>query len=202
MQESSRMHPNISRLARTLIIAAVAGATACAPLGGWGDILLPGGNTMSGEIRSVDTRWNRIDVRQDYGRDQRLRYDNRTRVHDGMRTYPVSTLRRGDRVRVRVTQDRNGTVWADRIELRADARSRDGRSGRVERVDGRVLQIDTRRGYFVIDRGLFTTTTVFMPSRPRRDDLRRFERLQRGDRVRAEVRLVGRTGQAELVRFR
>src|SRR5690606_7445660 len=103
-----------ARLPRTMAVAAVAVAVACAPLGGWGDILTPGGSAISGEIRSIDTRRGRIDLRQDYGRDQRLRYDNRTRVHDGLRTRPVASLRRGDRVNVHVTRDRNGTYRAER----------------------------------------------------------------------------------------
>jgi hypothetical protein len=43
---------------------------------------------------------------------------------------------------------------------------------------------------------------VYVPRDARRDDVRRFERLRRGERVRVEVRSRGRGDQAELVRFR
>jgi hypothetical protein len=44
--------------------------------------------------------------------------------------------------------------------------------------------------------------TVHMPRNARRDDIRRFERLRRGERVRVDVRSGGNHNTAEFVRFR
>ncbi|HEX6134227.1 MAG TPA: hypothetical protein VFZ24_09690, partial [Longimicrobiales bacterium] len=131
-------------------------------------------------------------------------YDDRTRVIYGQRQYPVSSLERGDQVQIRVEYDRNNTAWADRIEVRDSRRSeRDGdwSNARVQRLDGRVYQVDTRRGYFTLDGTYGRSLVVYVPRSLRREDARRFERLRRGDRVRIEVRSRGRD-QAELVRFR
>jgi hypothetical protein len=181
---------------------------ACAPLGGLGDVI-GGGSTVSGEVRSIDTRRGRIQVREQYGRDQTVRFDNRTRVVYQNRQYPVTSLERGDQVQMRVEYDRNNTAWADRIEVRSSARRSDrdrNRGGawpsRVERLDGRVQGIDGRRGYFTMTQNRGSRVVVYMPRNARRDDIRRFERLRRGDRVRVEVRSRGRSNQAELVRFR
>lgn len=193
-------------------VALAAAITSCAPLGGLGglgDVF--GGDSMYGEIRSVDTRRGRIQLREQQGRDRTVRYDNRTRVVYRDRQYPVSSLDRGDQVQVRVEYDRNNTAWAERIDLRSSARAgdRDDRrtdrrgdvwSDRVQRLDGRVQGVDTRRGYFTVTQGN-SRVTVYMPRNARREDIRRFERLRRGERVRADVRAVSRN-QAQLVRFR
>jgi hypothetical protein len=191
------------------LAAAVTSCTQLGGLGGLGDVF--GGDSLYGEIRSVDTRRGRIQLREQYGRDHTVRYDNRTRVVYRNRQYPVSTLDRGDQVQVRVEYDRNNNAWADRIDLRSSARAgdrdrRDDRPGdvwsnRVQRVDGRVQSVDTRRGYFTMTQN-DSRVTVYMPRNARREDIRRFERLRRGERVRADVRSVGSRNQAELVRFR
>jgi hypothetical protein len=199
-----------------LTLALMAGVTSCAPLGnlgGLGDVF--GGNSVYGEVRSVDTRRGRIQLREQQGRDYTVRYDNRTRVVYQNRQYPVSALERGDQVQVSIQYDRNDDPWAERIDLRSSARSndrdRDRRdddrdrddvwSDRVQRLDGRVQSIDTRRGYFTMTQNNYRVT-VYMPRDARREDIRRFERLRRGERVRADVRNRGSQNQAELVRFR
>lgn len=199
-QTSTARTASGARMALAMVFAASAAAAACGAVG-VGDVVVPGRSTLSGEVRSVDTRRNSINIRQDRGREQRVRYDSRTRLYAGQRQYPVSALNRGDRVYMQVSHDRSGTTWADRIELRSTSRPRASASGRVERVDGRVRSIDHRRGHFTIERNR-ANTVIYMPARARSADLRRFDRLRRGDRVRADVRYTGRGNQAELVRFR
>jgi hypothetical protein len=185
------------------MILAVAGvmltASACAPLD---QVLIPQGrnSVLVGEVRSIDARRGRIGVREEHGRTVTLRLDNRTPVLMGNRQYPVSTLRRGDLVRVRVSYDRGGAPWAERIDVRSSTADRRV-SARIERIDGRVTGIDSRRGYFTVDQGRRSTVVVYVPNRLSSGDARRFDRLRRGDRVRAEVMLTGRD-RAELVRFR
>jgi hypothetical protein len=103
-------------------------------------------------------------------------------------------------VRVRVSYDRGGAPWAERIDVRNSTADRRV-SARIERIDGRVTGIDSRRGYFTVDQGRRSTVVVYVPNRLSSGDARRFDRLRRGDRVRAEVMLTGRD-RAELVRFR
>jgi len=167
-----------------------------------------GGSTLQGEIRSVDERRGRLQIRDDRDdRTETVYYDDRTRVIYGNREYSVTSLERGDYVRVRVDQDRDGNTYAQVIEVSESARD-DGRyddddryNGRTVQLDGTIRQIDTRRYVFTIDDRDDDTYLVYVSSRANRDDVRRFERLRRGDRARAEVRIVSR-GQAELIRFR
>ncbi|HEX6133877.1 MAG TPA: hypothetical protein VFZ24_07935, partial [Longimicrobiales bacterium] len=112
-----RMRRAALRPLAAVAMLAMAGA-ACAPLGGLGDVLGGTGDSLYGEIRSVDARRGRIQLREQYGRDYTVRYDDRTRVIYGQRQYPVSSLERGDQVQIRVEYDRNNTAWADRIEVR------------------------------------------------------------------------------------
>jgi hypothetical protein len=195
------------RLAAALA-ATVLSSSACANVGtvledvaGSG---LGGGPTLSGEVRSVDTRRGRLQIRDEYERrTETVRYDSRTRVVYGNREYPVSSLERGDYVRVRVDYDRDGNAWADRIEVRGSGRDdRDDRNniGRTVRLDGTVRQVDQRRNLFTVEERQ-DVYVVYVPSRASRNDVRRFEDLRRGDRARADVRVVAR-GQAELIRFR
>jgi hypothetical protein len=179
---------------------------ACAPLDGvLGDVGgYPDGRSsqIAGEVRSVDARRGQLQVRDDRSRrNVTLRYDNRTRVTYGRQQYPASALERGDVVRVAVSYDRSGSAWADRVEVRSAARPGRTTAGRVQRVDGAVRAVDTRRGYFALDQNRAGTIVVYMPQRASSNDARRFERLRRGDRVSVEVRPIG-NNQAELVRFR
>jgi hypothetical protein len=183
-------------------------AAGCAQLVALEDVGVgaPRGATLTGEIRSVDTRRGRIAVRDSYnGHQQTLRVDRRTQVVYRQRSYPVTALERGDVVRVRVHRDRDGQRWADRIDVRESVRDRRNPGGwgaaRVERVDGTVGRVEPRRGYFTVLVARNQTLTVLVPGRVGRDDARRLERLRRGERVRLEVRFLGRD-QAELVRFR
>lgn len=202
-------------------------APACAPLSAMDDVIggTTGTSTVYGEVRSVDTRRARIQVREQYGRDYTVQYDSRTQVTYGNRRYPVSALERGDIVSMRVTRDRNNRLHADRIDVREsrttrssrdddwygrdrrddDRRDRrDDRAGRtvIERYDGIVRTVDTRRGYFTLDRSRGASLVVHVPRNVDREEVRRFERLRRNQRVRVEVRLYGRSNQAELIRFR
>ncbi len=194
------------RLPLVLALAAMlplAGA-ACAPLGAYpGEVVLPSARVshVSGEIRSVDTRRHRIQIREHGGRTITVQYDGRTRVVYRDRHYPVAALERGDLVHARVLHDRGGHAFAERIEVRASARDSRVVVGRVERIDGVVGRVDRRNGYFVLERTRWGDILVGVPRSIRREDERRFERLRRGDRVRVEVRAVGRD-RFELARFR
>jgi hypothetical protein len=190
------------RLAAAALL--IASLTACAqfdvPLG---DVGLPRGNTavVHGEVRSVDTRSGRIQVRQDGGGNRTIRYDRETNVVHRNQRYPVSALERGDRVAVRLVFDRRGEPVADRIEVRESARDRGvGRAGRSERVEGRVSWVDNRSGSFGLDLRR-SSITVHSPRNLSRSDRQRLDRLRRGSDVRVEVRPLGRN-QYELVRFR
>jgi hypothetical protein len=181
------------------VAAVMLTASACAPLD---QVMIPQGrdNVLVGEVRSLDARRGRLDVREERGRMMTVRLDNRTPVLSGSRRHPVSSLRRGDLVRIRVSYDRSGTPWAERIDVRHSTADRRV-AARIERIDGRVTGIDNRRGYFTVDQGRRSTVVVYVPNRLSSGDARRFDRLRRGDRVRAEVMVTGRD-RAELVRFR
>lgn len=199
MKPSAKGAPFAVTLA-TLLVATVA---SCTPLDAvLGDAGIPNGRSsiVSGEVRSIDSRRGRIEVRDDRGRNQRVHYDGRTRVTYQRRQYPVSQLRRGDYVHMQVVYDRSGALWADRIDVRQSTLARGGTT-RIVRLDGTVGAVDSRRGYFALQRTRSSSVVVHVPSRISRDNARRFQRLRRGDRVRVEVRDLNRN-QAELVRFR
>jgi hypothetical protein len=191
-----------------VILALTAGlllAPACAPLGAMDGVVLGGGGRNSsfveGEVRSVDARRSRMELRDHRNRGYTVHFDRRTQVIYRQRQYPVQALERGDVVRVRLVRDRNGALWADRVDVWQSVRERGVAYGRTERVSGTVSRVDHRRGHFTMQSGRNQVLVVHVPSRLTREDARRFERLRRGDRVRVEIRPVGR-GAAEFVRFR
>jgi cold shock CspA family protein len=193
-------------LATVAVLGTALGAAACAPGMMIDDVFNPGrsSSVVHGEIRSIDTRSGRLQVRDDRGRSQTLRYDRQTTVVNGNRRMAVSSLQRGDRVRVRMVYDRQGRPWAERVEVRGHARNdRDrGRhaTARVERLDGTVAWVDGRRGMVGVTRNN-QTLTVHASSQMSRSDQNRFDRLRRGQRIRIDVMPVGRN-QFQLVRFR
>jgi hypothetical protein len=193
---------------RVPVMLALAGglllAPACAPLGAMDGVVLGGGASTSfveGEVRAVDGRRSRMEIRDRRNRGYMVHFDQRTQVVYRQRQYPVNALERGDVVRVRLVRDRNGALWADRVDVRQSVRERGFAYGRTERVAGTVSRVDHRRGHFTMQAGRNQVLVVHLPPRISRDDARRFERLRRGDRVRVEVRPAGR-GAAEFVRFR
>jgi hypothetical protein len=207
-------------LGRVALIGAVLTGAGCATIAAAADDIGLGGPagtiygdrnaaTLHGEVRSVDTRQSRLQLREDRGRNQTVRYDNRTRVVYGQRSYPVSALERGDRVRVRVVYDRNGRAYADRVDVFESSRNR-GRASddrgrpaaaRVQRVDGTVSWVDSRSNAFALASRQGRPLAVHVPRDLNRNDRARFDRLRRGARISVDVRPIGRD-QYELVRFR
>jgi hypothetical protein len=178
-------------------------APACAPFGGLEGVSAPRGRgaVIQGEVRSIDRRRNYLEIREGLGRSRSVRYDNRTRVVDGRRQYSVNALDRGDRVRIWIAYDRRGAPWVDRIERYSSTVDRRVAIPRMERLDGVVGQLDSRRNYFTITRNRYQSVIVRVPNRLQRDDARRMQRLRRGDRVRVDVRPLDRN-TVELIRFR
>lgn len=116
-------------------------SVACAGTG-WEDVLSNGGGLydrqISGEVRGVNTRSRRIELRTDRGGYETVRYDSRTEVVYGNRRVSASSLRQGDYVSLRVSRDRRGDQVVERVTVRESARDRVGRSdGRYDRRDGR-----------------------------------------------------------------
>jgi hypothetical protein len=190
----------------------------CAPFGDtvWGS-RLPSARSrvIDGEVWTVDGRRGRLQLRSGWGRTSTVNVDRATRVVYRQRSYPVQSLERGDVVRVWLEVDGRGDAWADRVEVRESVRDRydrdgyedrygydDGRyQGRIERVEGRVGQVNLRERYFTLEQGLNRSIAVYFGDGLDRNEYRRLEELRRGARVRADVRLIS-GNEAELVRFR
>lgn len=192
------------RAALVLALGGLVVVPACAPLGaqgrdggwGWGD------DRIVGEVRSVDTRRDRIDVRVAYGGTRSVRYDRRTVFVERGRRISPNHLRRGDDVRIRLDYNRRGTPVAERVEvIRSGWNDRSG-ARRVERVSGTVRSVDHGRRYFVLEPNRGRTLIIRVSERDLRgNDVRRWKRLRRGDRVGVEVQY--RSGnEVRLVRFR
>jgi hypothetical protein len=122
-----------------------------------------------------------------------VRYDNNTRVVYRQRDFTVTNLEPGDYVAVRAQEDRDGRYYADYITVRESAQDRGGyiggSTGRLDRIEGRVEWIDSRRGSFEVrDRGRVVLVTL--PYSASRSVSDRFNRLREGDHVRVEGRYV------------
>lgn len=212
------------RLARSAALALVSlSLSGCAGLGTMGDVLGGlSGTQLSGEVRRVDTRRQRIQVSTGYGGTETVEFDRDTRVVYRQERYSVGALEAGDEVSMQVQRDRRGTLYTDYIRVDRSVRERQGgryprpsrlpggdrssrdrdrAEARVQSFQGRVGRIDHRRGWFELReerRGVYTVT---LPSRPESATSQRFQRLRSGDRVRLQGRLLDR-GRVELRRFR
>lgn len=102
-------------LAASLVVGSACSLDVLGPLGG----VHGEPDEIVGEVRSVDTRRGHMHIRDAHRwRTWTVYYDRRTRVYYRGRRYPVSGLRRGDDVRIRLDYDRHGRAWADRVEIR------------------------------------------------------------------------------------
>jgi exosome complex RNA-binding protein Csl4 len=183
-----------SRLFRFLFLASLA-LTGCHELGhvdGLGDY--GSSNDIVGEVQHVDTRAREIEIRTDSGRTSIIRYDNNTQVVYQQRNYSVDNLERGDYVAARVQRDRDGRDFTDSITVRESVQDRGyssgGSRGRLDRAEGRVEYVDSRRGTFEIRdqrNRLIVVSVAFNAPRAVTDQ---FNRLRNGDYVRIEGRSV------------
>jgi hypothetical protein len=199
-----------------MLTASLLAAPGCAPFGDtvWGP-RLPSARSavIDAQVWAVDSRRGRLQVRSGRGGTRTLNVDRATRVTYRQRNYPVDALERGDVVRIWLEVDGRGDAWADRVEVRESVRERYDRYGddrygyddrryenRVERVEGRVGEVNLRSGYFTVVQG-DRSVAVYFPDGLDRNEYRRVEQLRRGDRVRADVRPIS-GNEAELVRMR
>ena len=175
------------------VVLAVAGCHELGHIDDPGDYGSLGRNDLTGEVRRVDTRNRQIEIRSESGRTVQVRYDNRTRVVYREGAYAVSDLEPGDYVAMRAQADRDGGYYSDYITVRESAQDRSparrGSIGRLDRMEGRVESIDSRRGSFEIrDRGRIVRVTL--PYNPPRAVNDRFNRLREGDFVGVEGRYI------------
>ena len=176
----------------SLALLAFTGCPALGPLespGGFGG----SGSDVVGEVQFVDSRTRELEIRTDAGRRSVLRYDNNTQVVYRQRTYPVSNLERGDYIAARVQQDRDGRLFTTTITVRETAQDRGmGASigNRLDRTEGRVEYVDTRRGTFEIRDSRNRIVVVSVAYNAPRAVTDRFSRLRSGDYVRVEGRSV------------
>jgi hypothetical protein len=179
----------------------LAGCAELGQLGGLGDYGNWGGSELVGEVRGIDTRARQIDLTTDNGRRFLVRYDNNTRVSYRQRDYAVADLETGDYVAVRAQQDRDGRYFTDLITVRQSVQERgdfsgsssgSGNVGPLERLEGRVEYVDSRRGTFEIRDRSNRLVVVSLPYDTPRAISDRFKRLREGDYVRVEGRFLNR----------
>jgi len=176
----------------SLALLGFAGCPALGPLespGGIGGV----NNDVIGEVQFVDNRTRELEIRSDSGRRSVVRFDNNTQVIYRQRTYPVSNLERGDYVAARVQQDRDGRLSTTSISVKETAQDRGmGASvgNRLERTEGRVENIDARRGTFEIRDPRNRIVVISVAYNAPRTITDRFNRLRNGDYVRIEGRSV------------
>jgi hypothetical protein len=173
--------------------------TGCSELGqiGFpGDYGHWGGSDLVGEVRYIDTRAQQIELSTDAGRKFLVKYDNNTRVTYRQRDYAVANLETGDYVAVRAQQDRDGRYFTDLITVRESVQERGGYGtgggnvGRLDKLEGRVEYVDSRRGTFEIRDRSNRLVVVSLPYDAPRVISDRFKRLREGDYVRVEGRFI------------
>ncbi|HEX7242454.1 MAG TPA: hypothetical protein VF263_19350 [Longimicrobiaceae bacterium] len=212
------MNTLIRGFGRLALAASLLAGAGCSQLGQAGDIL--GGvlgtggmggmggsqNQVTGEIRGVDARGQRLEIRAQDGRSGVVYFDSRTRVIYQQREYQPSALEQGDYVTMRIQQDQQGRAYTDYIEVQQSVQDRGGTgsgggvSGQVQRVEGNVSYVDTSRGTFQMRDRYGATLVVSLPYAASRTDVDRFRRLRNGDFVRADVRMLSEQ-RADLERF-
>ncbi|MGH9423047.1 MAG: hypothetical protein ACRD3J_23930, partial [Thermoanaerobaculia bacterium] len=105
---------------RGMAILAVAATAACSSTGGLGNVLggvmgQQGQGEVSGAIRSVDTRYQQVQLQQSNGQNITLGYDNQTQVVYQNQNYSVTNLEYGDQVTARVASTNNNRYYTDLI---------------------------------------------------------------------------------------
>ncbi len=175
---------------RGAVATAILALSACSSMGSLGSILggvlgqgSGNGDSVSGTVRSVDTRSQQISIQQSNGQTVQLLFDNRTSVSYQNQNYPVTSLENGDQVTARVQAQNNGGYYTDLIQVDQSARG-GTTSGNAQSFQGTVRQVDQSNGLFTLTVSGGSVLTVSMPYNPSRTDLSRFQNLRSGDFVR------------------
>jgi hypothetical protein len=183
------------------IFLLLSGCSELGQIGFPGDYGNWGGSDLVGEVRDVDTRARQIELSTDAGRKFLVRYDNDTRVSYRQRDYTVANLEPGDYVTMRAQQDRDGRYFTDLITVKESVQERGGYGGnssgsgsveRLEKLEGRVEFVDSRRGTLEIRDRNNRLVVVSLPYNASRAISDRLNRLREGDYVRMEGRFLNR----------
>ena len=197
---------SLRRFASIAIAAAtITTVTGCANTGGLGQILngVLGGGAQNGQVTgnvvSVDTRNQVVNLRQSNGQNLALSYDSQTQVIYQNRSYAITDLENGDQVTATVQTVNNG-YYVSRVDVNQSGSATGTNSANVQSVQGTVRQVDVNNGWFTVQTSNNGTLTVTMPYNTSRADQTTFQNLRSGDFVRLYGTYVNNT-RVELQRF-
>lgn len=150
------------------------------------------GTTLRGTVQRSDSRYSSIMIETTDRRQVSFYYDARTRTTFRNRDYRPQDIQSGDYIDVRTRDGGKDNPTADVINVISRAQDSTGpnRGDRLDRLEGRVESVDTRRGTFEIRGQNNRLIVVNLPSNPPRTVSDRFNRLRDGDYVRIEGRYV------------
>jgi hypothetical protein len=157
------------------------------------DRVYRGANTLlRGTVQRSDPRYSSIMVETGDRRQVSFYYDTRTRTQFRNRDYRPQDIQSGDYINVRTRDGSKDNPTAEVINVMSRAQDGAGsnRGDRLDRLDGRVEYVDTRRGTFEIRGQNNRLIVVNIPYNPPRSVSDRFNRLRDGDNVRVEGRFV------------
>ncbi|MSP38801.1 MAG: hypothetical protein EXR70_09960 [Deltaproteobacteria bacterium] len=151
-------------------------------------------NDVVGEVQFVDSRNRTVEIRTDSGQKTVLRYDNNTQVAYRQKNYPVTSLERGDYIAARVQQERDGSYSVSAFTVRETAQDRGAGAStgnQFNRLEGRVENVDSRRGTFELRDQRNRIVVVSVAFNAPRTVSERFNRLRNGDYLRIDGRGTG-----------
>src|SRR5688500_14624237 len=178
----------IQRGAAAALMLASLGACAGQCLGNVLGSVLGGGqqssNQLSGTIRGVDARSQRISIQQSNGEAVTVSYDNQTQVVYQNQNYSPTALENGDRVTARI-QSNGNSYYTDYVQVdQSVSGNAAGASSNVQLLQGTVRQIDRTSGLFTVDVDNYNTLTVSLPYNLSSTDINKFNSLRAGNFVR------------------
>ena len=143
------------------------------------------GQQVSGMIQSVDTRSQRINLRQSNGQTVALGYDNQTQIVYQNQSYGVTSLEYGDQVTARVQSAQNG-YYTDLVQVDqpvAGSNTCSTSNSQLQTLQGTVRRIDQANGWFEVNTS-GNVIVVSLPYNTARADQQKFQNLRNGDVVR------------------
>jgi hypothetical protein len=203
-----------------MTVLALVSLGACSGLPGYGSgtgVPAPAYSDLVGEIQTVDSGRQQIELRTTDGQARVIGYDGRTRVLYRQQEYPVGALERGDLIAIR-TQDTGPRPYVDLITVQQSVQERRGvvvappgpaptgppssspawpNVDAPLRLEGTVGAIDHQRGWFELrPNGTAASqpaVTVSLPFNARMNDAQRFQQLRSGQYVQLQGRYISPT---------
>jgi hypothetical protein len=190
------------RLALTLLVLSAALLSGCENVALIGRPTLESPDPLrrvTATVEGVDHQLREIYLRTERDQHYVVNYLAGTQVTAQGRDYPVTDLKRGDRIEVELREGADKRLYADQVRLFTSGGSTSAATG-IRSVEGTVERVSLERGVIELRARNGERLTIYVPESASQETKDRFHRVWPGDSLRLEGEVLSEN-RLELLAF-